>query len=304
MSSKPIYLIRFHKGSINRSACMKCRQLKIKCDGNIGTKLPCTNCDAGTCAYDNRNKRGIRKLSMKHQVKKLSASEVDRFRRPYISTACSPCKRAKTKCLGGVPCDRCARNNIECMYVNKSRSRNVDEPLEFKSDNIVVNESPMICSLCGILGKFTNQYYQCETCINEFGLGSSGNQIIDEFLKSKGDQFLWIPYNCFLNIIYLSKGGFGMVYKANWNRNEVVLKSLYNSDNINIDFLEEANSHKKFMNYNGVVQIYGITLDPFKKSYMMVMKYVSGGDLYSFLKKSYTKLTWKNKLALLLDITK
>ncbi|CAG8606765.1 44137_t:CDS:2, partial [Gigaspora margarita] len=76
-------------------------------------------------------------------------------------------------------------------------------------------------------------------CINIFGLGSSGNQIIDEFLKSKGDQFLWIPYNCFQDINYLSEGGFGTVYKATWNQIEVVLKSLHNSDNMNIYFLKE-----------------------------------------------------------------
>ncbi|CAG8578177.1 27190_t:CDS:2, partial [Dentiscutata erythropus] len=119
------------------------------------------------------------------------------------------------------------------------------ESLDFNSDNVVVNESPMKCS--------------------------SGNKMIDIFLKSKGDQFLWISYNYFRDIRYLPKSGFGTVYKAKWNKIEVVLKCLYSSVNINIDFLEEANSHKNFMNYNGVIQLYGITHDPFKKNYLMVM---------------------------------
>ncbi|CAG8477644.1 21243_t:CDS:2, partial [Racocetra persica] len=104
---------------------------------------------------------------------------------------------------------------------------------------------------------------------------NSGNQIIDDFLRSTGEQFQWIPYNCFRDIKYLSKGGFGVVYKAKWKHIEVVLKSLYNSDNINVDFLKEADSHKKFKNYNGIVQIYGITRDPFNKNYSIVTKYVS-----------------------------
>ncbi|CAG8769192.1 26214_t:CDS:2, partial [Gigaspora margarita] len=98
--------------------------------------------------------------------------------------------------------------------------------------------------------------------------------------------------------------GFGIVYKARWKHTQVVFKSLYNSDNINVDFLKKIDSHKRFKNYNGVVQIYGITCDPFKKNYSMVTKYVSGGNLYDYLKKLYNKLTWKNKITMLLDIAK
>ncbi|CAG8832320.1 9109_t:CDS:2, partial [Cetraspora pellucida] len=38
--------------------------------------------------------------------------------------------------------------------------------------------------------------------------------------------------------------GFSVVYKAKWKHIEVVLKSLYNSNNMNAD------PHKKFKNYN------------------------------------------------------
>ncbi|CAG8857373.1 14467_t:CDS:2, partial [Gigaspora margarita] len=50
---------------------------------------------------------------------------------PYISTACYPCKLAKVKCSGGIPCDRCSK-----------RIYNFDER------NKIFDESLMICSLC------------------------------------------------------------------------------------------------------------------------------------------------------------
>ncbi|CAG8805234.1 40671_t:CDS:2, partial [Gigaspora margarita] len=253
---------------------------KVKCSG----MTPCSNCNytGKECIFTPQIKRGPKKHDRSFNDMRKVAVNTDRFRSPYISTACLPCAQVKVKCSGGIPCDRCISKKHECTSNPFSaKNKKIAELFDFSDRNKVADESianlesPLICSLCGKSGKFQNNYYQCETCINEFGLGSSGNQIIDLFLKSKGDQFQWIPYNCFQDIKYLSKGGFGIVYKARWKHIEVVLKSLYNSDNINIDFLKEVDSHKKFKNYNGVVQIYGITRDPFKKNYLMVTKYVS-----------------------------
>ncbi len=72
----------------------------------------------------------------------------------------------------------------------------------------------------------------------------------------------WIPYNRFKNIEYFDKGGFSTIYKAIWSdgpirywskyekkwiRSEektVVLKSLNNSSNLNVEFLNEVwNQH-------------------------------------------------------------
>ena len=69
----------------------------------------------------------------------------------------------------------------------------------------------------------------------------------------------WIPYNRFYNIEYIAKGGFGKVYRANWidgyikewdnklqnweRRNPnmfVALKSLNNSKNVTLEFLNEV----------------------------------------------------------------
>src|SRR6266511_1128225 len=51
----------------------------------------------------------------------------------------------------------------------------------------------------------------------------------------------WIPFDEFRNIEYLAKGGFGEVHKATWiNKDEVVLKRIYNSSDKIVDILKEV----------------------------------------------------------------
>ena len=93
---------------------------------------------------------------------------------------------------------------------------------------------------------------------------TSGNKRIDKFIQdtqlSDSVKVLeWIPYDRFRNIKYIAKGGFGKVYKANWidgniwnqdNENQnwkrfppnklVALKSLNNSKNVTLEFINEV----------------------------------------------------------------
>ncbi len=55
----------------------------------------------------------------------------------------------------------------------------------------------------------------------DFPNWTSGNKFIDRFIQE--DQLNsnilaleWIPYNRFQNIEYLDKGGFSVVFKADW----------------------------------------------------------------------------------------
>ena len=68
----------------------------------------------------------------------------------------------------------------------------------------------------------------------------------------------WIPFEKFQNITYITKGGFGKIYSANWPEGyiyywdiknqkwcrvsdiKVALKSLDNSSDISSDFLNEV----------------------------------------------------------------
>src|SRR6266542_3250851 len=95
---------------------------------------------------------------------------------------------------------------------------------------------------------------------------TSGNVNINKFIQDtqlsanySSKVLEWIPYNRFNNIVYIAKGGFGKVYRANcidgyiykwdnklknWERRDsnmcVALKSLNNSKNVTSEFLNEV----------------------------------------------------------------
>lgn len=53
------------RGPINKRACQRCRQGKIKCDGDAETGKPCSNCDPQHCKYDNSPRKNKQVESLK-----------------------------------------------------------------------------------------------------------------------------------------------------------------------------------------------------------------------------------------------
>jgi hypothetical protein len=117
----------------------------------------------------------------------------------------------------------------------------------------------------------------CQLCNSKrfqqnFKNWTSGNNEVDKFIqnvqlkaKINNENLEWIQYDRFENVEYLAKGGFGIIYKAiwkdgyikrwdpennQWERSKyfgedyenfpVVLKCLYNSQDITSDFLKEV----------------------------------------------------------------
>ncbi|RHZ73166.1 hypothetical protein Glove_232g47 [Diversispora epigaea] len=161
---------------------------------------------------------------------------------------------------------------------------------------------------------------------NEFDKWTSEDKEIDKFIQqiqlnaSKNKEIIeWIPFDRLENVTYLTKGGFGTVYKANWldgfikynmymqdvwyrnGKQYVCLKSLGNPTNKN-DFLQEIKNQLKFRGKNSI-SIYGITKNPTENEYMMVMNYAKYGSLREVLLNNYfKKLTWKRKSSILFEI--
>ncbi|RIA84226.1 kinase-like domain-containing protein [Glomus cerebriforme] len=126
----------------------------------------------------------------------------------------------------------------------------------------------------------------------------------------------------FENIEYITKGGFGKIYKAKWdgfinywdyknnrwNRNpytnKVALKSLNNSKDITLEFLNEINLHLKMNKSKRIIKLYGITKDPESSNFMMVMNYAQDGNLRQKLNRNFNTLSWYNKLDILRDIAR
>jgi len=66
----------------------------------------------------------------------------------------------------------------------------------------------------------------------------------------------------------------------------VVLKSLNNSQNITLEFLKEISNTKLVDEpYVKIVKCYGISQNPVTKEHIMIMSFMSRGNLREYLQK-------------------
>ncbi|CAB5206053.1 unnamed protein product [Rhizophagus irregularis] len=114
----------------------------------------------------------------------------------------------------------------------------------------------------------------------------------------------WIPYSQFTDVKEITKGGYGIIYKATWlSKNEnVILKRFENSKNDDKYFLNELKSiqHCFLRHTCHIIETYGFTKDPKLEDYIIVMKYASEGDLHKHLQKNFTNITWNSQKQLIL----
>ncbi|EXX62736.1 Tpk3p [Rhizophagus irregularis DAOM 197198w] len=161
---------------------------------------------------------------------------------------------------------------------------------------------------------------------NNYNVWISENEKIDDLIQEmqlKIDNysdivFEWIPYNQFNNIKEVGKGGFAIVYSANWkngpleydadekiykrNPNRIIaLKYLYNSQNISDKFLNEVKKYSINKTSN-ILNIYGISQNPDTKEYIMVLQYAKEGNFNHWINKNYEYFNWRDKLSALLNI--
>jgi len=132
-----------------------------------------------------------------------------------------------------------------------------------------------VYGICGECNEPATGEKWCQPCNairfkENFNSWTSGNKEIDELLQHSQlnavhyDKFLeWIPVEDFENVTYITKGGFGKVYSANWTKGyifhwcietqswyrrknkQVALKSLDNSSSIiSSEFLNEVIENK------------------------------------------------------------
>ncbi|GES73172.1 kinase-like domain-containing protein [Rhizophagus clarus] len=160
---------------------------------------------------------------------------------------------------------------------------------------------------------------------NNFTNWTSKNMKIDNLIQEiqlkvndPDDRiFEWIPFDQFSSIEEIGKGGFATIYSAIWKdgplsyngyeyirnkkKTKIALKQLYDSQNITTDFLNEVKRYSIKEN-NILLLIYGISLNPDTKDYIMVLEYAEGGNLYSLINQCYYKLYWSYNISILLDI--
>ncbi|CAB4418684.1 unnamed protein product [Rhizophagus irregularis] len=167
-------------------------------------------------------------------------------------------------------------------------------------------------------------------CGEYFKNWTSGNKDIDEFIQQSQLDAVhckkyieWIPFENFKDITYITRGGFGKIYSAEWPEGyiyswnienqkwerksiKVALKSLDNSSCISTEFLNEIKTHLQIYLYD-IIRCYGITQDPNTKDYMMILEYCEFGNLRNYYLNNetnyYSKIDTLQQIASgLLDI--
>ncbi|PKY24293.1 kinase-like protein [Rhizophagus irregularis] len=133
------------------------------------------------------------------------------------------------------------------------------------------------------------------------------NQILNSVKINFNKPIKWIPYSQFTDVKEMTKGGYGIIYIANWvsENKTVILKRFENSKNIGKYFLNELKSYRHFFSeqiYGQIIKIYGFTKDG-SDDYILVLEYASGGDLQKYLQKNFTTITWDDKLNILFKLS-
>ncbi|CAB5213940.1 unnamed protein product [Rhizophagus irregularis] len=226
-----------------------------------------------------------------------------------VLTFTSDCQKYCMNCfIFYVGCRYCLTTNILFGPTDQSQCKKCKRisPINSDFDGFLFNNNILTCD---------NLYYlklaEIENIvknIDKYFISSSILQSIFKEKKQAKQNDKWIPYSQFKDVIEITRGGYGIIYKATWSsKNEtVILKRFENSKNISKYFINELKSYYHcFKDKKGhIIETYGFTKDPELEDYILVMEYASGGDLYKNLQKDFARITWnREKLRILHQIS-
>ncbi|KAG9295711.1 hypothetical protein G9A89_001728 [Geosiphon pyriformis] len=177
-----------------------------------------------------------------------------------------------------------------------------------------------------------------EALKNNFSSWTSGNSEIDKFLqftqtnaKTQEEVLEWISYDEFSEIKVIGSGAYGSVKSAIWKRGHI-LKGMGHYDKSEQKFqrigrgpqkiaLKVLNAAKndpkpdKFLKeLNALYECltvesrslpcFGVTRDPTKAEYMIVMHFATHGDLRDYLRNHFLDFTWEKRFEMIFGLTK
>ncbi|CAB4382212.1 unnamed protein product [Rhizophagus irregularis] len=148
-----------------------------------------------------------------------------------------------------------------------------------------------------------------KTC-GSFEKAEQESENATEWIKNaiKYKQVKYISYDELKCIEPIDKGGFGQISRAIWNRihDYVICKKLTNTTDIKHNlldaFIHELKIHLQLDYSNRIIRCLGISLDPLKDDYFLLMQYADGSNLQKYLKDCFKKLTWDDKKKLAFQI--
>ncbi|RGB41511.1 hypothetical protein C1646_810648 [Rhizophagus diaphanus] len=154
--------------------------------------------------------------------------------------------------------------HVTTSSINSStKSEEIDDRVIYMDD---IEKRKEVYGICGVCNEPGTGEEWCQHCNakrfeENFKNWSSGNKDIDELIQHSQLNAVyrfkcleWIPYEKFQNVTYITRGGFGKIYSAEWpegyigywdienqkwlryTEEKVALKSLDNSSEISKDF--------------------------------------------------------------------
>ncbi|CAH1760765.1 14803_t:CDS:2 [Entrophospora sp. SA101] len=124
----------------------------------------------------------------------------------------------------------------------------------------------------------------------------SGHKLVDNLIQGirldfpfPSHHLSWIPFDEFVGLKFVSRGGFSAIYESMWTNTgqTVALKCLDGSQDFSTDFLDEIKSHWCLFSQPQFLRCHGITQLPNSREFMMVMQYALFGDLRSHLQRTH-----------------
>ncbi|UZO05150.1 uncharacterized protein OCT59_025510 [Rhizophagus irregularis] len=203
-------------------------------------------------------------------------------------------------------CRYCLTTNIIFGFTNQSQcikckkvkpisingNHNIDEIL---NSTIDTNDE---------ISKFMNNTYKDNDPLKIY-------DFIKNRIETSRKNIKVIEYSKTKDFKRIAEGGFGIIYKAVWKINSspngkiVAVKKFLKSQNISKYFINELKSFIQYHNrFEHIIKYYGITQDPNTKDHMIIMQYADGGDLHNYLQNNFKNITWKDKLTILLEISR
>ncbi|GES95290.1 kinase-like domain-containing protein [Rhizophagus clarus] len=210
--------------------------------------------------------------------------------------------------------------NINHMILNKiansiKESYGLSQDPDTK-DLILVLQPKYYCQNCG---KRCNNRLEMDNKICALCHTSHENNKIQNLIREMRSNinynfsklyiiFEWIPYDQFVDIKKVGKGGFSIVYSAMWKDGlftydehnnkwkrksniRVALKCLNDSQNFPDKFINEVKVYPN-QKIDNIIKIYGISQNPDTKDYIIVFEYAEGGNFNDYLEKNYKSFDW------------
>lgn len=240
-------------------------------------------------AYNHKNLEGSLVLNGFSNLKEFiwSSSKI-------TSLDCSNCKQLEEV--------TCKYNKLTTLSVNPTNLKKLYlENNNFPNQDLIDKHGS--CSKCQ---KPNTSYRWCQPCREKELQRLEGQELVEKFIQQHQEKdeeqedkkIQWIPYKEFASIEQIGEGGFSKVYKVkckeikkynnNYASEDVIIKSLNNSQNITLKFLQEiTNAQLVSSGYSGAtVKCLGISQNPITKNYIMVMEYMPEGNLRQYLCKN------------------